>query len=79
VKRKLTVITDAQGNVLVTQVGHGNVRNPQSGILGGVVAGPGQRAHKITYDVPDLHTPSDVDKFHKSLRDHLAKEGKRHG
>ena len=75
-KRKLTVITDAKGNVLVTQVGHGDVRNPQSGILGGVVAGPGQHAHEIEYDVPDLHTPSDVDRFHKSLGNHLAKTAK---
>ena len=73
-KSKLTVITDAQGTVLVTQVGHENVRDPQSGILGGVVAGPGQHAHKIEFEVPELHSQGDVDKFHNALGDHLTKK-----
>jgi hypothetical protein len=73
-KRKLTVITDAQGKVLVTQEGHEFSRHPQSGILSGIVAGPGQNAHKIEYDVPELRTSADVEKFHKELSDHLAKK-----
>jgi hypothetical protein len=73
-KRKLTVITDAQGKVLVTQEGHGFSRHPESGILVGIVVGPGQDAHKIEYDVPEMRTSADVEKFHKALSDHLAKK-----
>ena len=70
-KRKLTIITDGNGNVVATQVGHGDVVDPQSGILGSLVAGPGQHAHKIEFDVPDLRSTAEISDFHKNLGAHL--------
>jgi hypothetical protein len=74
-RHKLTVITDSEGKVLVTQLGHGDVRDPKSGILGSIVAGPGQTLHKIEFDVPQMTARADVEAFHKKLADHLSKGG----
>jgi hypothetical protein len=76
-KRKMTVVTDKNGKVLVTQVGHGDMRDPQSGLLVAVVAGPGQQIHKIEYDVPDVRSSSDIVEFHKKLGEHVATEQKK--
>jgi hypothetical protein len=76
-RQKLTVITDSEGKVLVTQLGHGDIRDPKSGIIGGVVAGPGQQTHKIEYEVPQLTARADIEEFHKKLADHLLREGTR--
>lgn len=74
-KRKLTVITDDKGEVVVTQLGHGDAPDPIAGILVSVVAGPRQRAHKIEFDVPDRMTTSqDVEAFHRVLTEHVSKQ-----
>ncbi len=74
-KRKLTVITDEHGRVVATQVGHGDIRDPKSGILVGIVAGPRQHAHKIEYDVPPINSRTDIESFHTSLAEHLSRTG----
>jgi len=74
-KQKITVITDSKGKVVATQIGHGEIRDPKSGILGGIVAGPGQKIHKIEFDVPQMSTHADVDAFHQKLADHLSAGG----
>jgi len=74
-KQKVTVITDSKGKVEATQIGHGEMRDPRSGILGSIVAGPGQKIHKIEFDVPQMTTHADVDAFHKKLADHLSTAG----
>jgi hypothetical protein len=73
-KKKLTVITDASGKVLGTQAGHGDQRDPKSGILISLVAGDGQRLHKIEYEVPELHSDTDLQKFHQRLAQHIKNE-----
>lgn len=70
-KKKLTVITDANGKVLGTQTGHGDQRDSKSGIVISLVAGDGQRLHRIEYEVPAFHSPSDVQKFHQRLAQHI--------
>lgn len=70
--RKLTVITDASGRVIATQIGHGDLAHPVSGITVQVVAGPGQRQHKIEFDVPALSSSADIDAFHERLRAQLS-------
>jgi hypothetical protein len=70
--QKLTVITNHQGKVIATQLGHGDHRDPQSGIRGGIVAGPGQSIHKIEFDIPQLFAPADIDAFHDTLTEHLS-------
>jgi hypothetical protein len=73
-KRKLTVVTNEHGQVVATQIGHGDVPHPESGIVGSIVAGPGQHIHKIEYDVPpQMHSKRDVESFHKKLGEHLSK------
>lgn len=72
---KLTVITEANGKVTATQVGHGHVKDPASGIVGGIVAGPGQKLHKIEFHVPELNSADDIDAFHQKLMEHLSKGG----
>jgi hypothetical protein len=74
-KQKLTVITDSKGKVVATQIGHGDVRDPHSGIAGGIVAGPGQNIHKIEFDVPQMTTRADVEAFHKKVAEHLSRGG----
>jgi len=72
-RRKLTVITDESGRVIATQVGHGDLAHPASGITGQVVAGPGQRQHKFEFDVPAyLSSSADINAFHERLGRHLA-------
>ena len=70
-KNKLTVITDADGKIVATQVGHGDTPDVASGISFSIVAGPGQAVHKIKYDIPELRSPSDLEEFHKKLEHHL--------
>jgi hypothetical protein len=70
-KKKLTVITDASGKVLGTQAGHGDLRDPKSGILISLIAGDGQRLHQIEYDVPVFHSAGDIQKFHQRLAQHI--------
>jgi hypothetical protein len=71
-KSKLTVVTDAHGAVVATQVGHGPVKDPKSGLVGGIVAGPRQHLHKIEFDVPQLTSSADVEAFHHKLMEHLS-------
>jgi hypothetical protein len=72
-KKKLTVLTDASGKVLGTQAGHGDQRDAKSGILISLIAGEGQRLHKIEHEVPELHSPADIQKFHQQLAQHIKK------
>ena len=72
-RRKLTVITGENGRVIATQTGHGDLPHPVSGISVQVVAGPGQREHKIEFDVPALSSSADIDAFHERLRAHLER------
>jgi hypothetical protein len=75
-KRKLTVVTDAAGNVVVTQLGHGGERDPKSGILVAITAGPGQTLHKVEFEYPVVFSsPDDIDAFHQKLAKHLKKSG----
>ena len=71
--RKLTVITDERGRVVATQTGHGDVRDPKSGILLNLAAGPGQHAHKIEYEVPQIGSRADIDSFHQKLAEHISR------
>lgn len=70
-KKKLTVITDATGKVLGTQEGHGDQRDAKSGILISLIAGEGQRMHRIEYDVPSFQSAVDIRKFHQQLAQHI--------
>ncbi len=73
-KSKLTVITDEGGKVLVTREGHGEFVDPGSGIRVSIMAGPEQKLHEIEFDIPERLTESaDVEAFHSSLANHLAK------
>jgi hypothetical protein len=74
-KQKLTVVTDDHGKVLATQIGHEGTRDPRTGITVGIVAGPGQKLHKIEFDVPQMASHADVDAFHKKLAEHLSAGG----
>ena len=72
-KRKLTVITDEHGHVVATQIGHGEVPHPESGVVAKIIAGPGQYAHKIEYDVPQqMHSRREIELFHQNLAKHLT-------
>ena len=51
-------------------------RNPQSGVRAASSLGRDSTRTRSNMTVPDLHTPSDVDRFHKSLGNHLAKTAK---
>jgi hypothetical protein len=70
-KKKLTAITNADGKIVATQVGHGDTADVASGLSFSIVAGPGQTVHKIEYDMPELRSPADLDEFHKKLEHHL--------
>jgi hypothetical protein len=71
-KKKLTVITNASGKVLGTQIGHGDLRDPKSTILISVIAADSQHLHRIEYDVPVFHSATDIQKFHQRLAKHLT-------
>ena len=70
-KTKITVVVDEAGTVIGTQHGHGDTADPATGVVLAVTAGPGQRLHKIEFEVPALRTNADVSKFHEQLEKHL--------
>ena len=70
-KTKITVVVDEAGTVVGTQHGHGDVADPATGVVLAVTAGPGQRLHKIEFEVPTLRTNADVSTFHEQLEKHL--------
>ena len=76
-KKKLTVVTNEDGTVIGTQIGHGEAVSPAAGVTTALAAGPGQKLHKIEYDVPLLRTRAHIEDFHKKLGEHL-KGGKHH-
>jgi hypothetical protein len=62
---------------VATQIGHGAEKDPTTGIVASIIAGPGQHAHKIEVDVPlQINTSADIDAFHEELARHLSKETK---
>lgn len=75
--KKLTVVTNKDGKVVGTQIGHGDTADPATGIIAAITAGPGQTVHKIEYDVPRLRNRADIEDFHRNLGEHL-KAGKHH-
>lgn len=76
-KKKLTVVTNEHGTVVGTQLGHGDTPGPTGSVTTVLTAGPGQKLHKIEYDIPALHTRAHIEDFHKKLGEHL-KPGKHH-
>jgi hypothetical protein len=70
-KRKLTVITNEKGEVVGTHLGHG-VPDAR-GVVTTLVAGPGQKAHHIEFEIPRLSSRADIEDFHKKLTAHLKK------
>ena len=68
--RKLTVITDDHGDVVGTQIGHGDP-HPATGATTSLVAGPGQTLHKIEFEMPRFAARADIDDFHRKLAEHL--------
>lgn len=70
-RKKLTVVTNEDGTVIGTQLGHGDTPGPTAGVTTVLTAGPGQTLHKVEYDIPPLQTRADIEDFHKKLGEHL--------
>jgi hypothetical protein len=70
-KTKLTVVVGEDGRVVATHHGHGDVADPATGIVASLTAGPGQRVHKIEFDVPRITSSADIASFHEQLEKHL--------
>jgi hypothetical protein len=70
VKQKLTVIVDADGEVVGTQVQ--DYPLPEGVASARLVAGPGQKRHEIEVEVPArFATPKDIDQFHAHVKSQL--------
>ncbi len=70
-KTKLTVVVDESGRVVATHLGHGDLPDPATGIVASLTAGPGQRVHKIEFDVPRITSAAGVEAFHEQIENHL--------
>jgi len=70
-KVPLTVIVDAKGVVVATQVGHEPAPHEESGIKFGVVPGEGQVAHEIVFDVAPITSSNQIRKLHEDLGHYL--------
>lgn len=70
--RKITVVTNEAGDVIGTQLGHGEP-DPKTGMTTSLVAGPGQQLHRTEFDVPRLIGRADIENFHRSLTGHLRR------
>ena len=70
---KLTVVTDGKGRVVGTQLGHGDVPDPATGIRVALAAGPGHTLHKIDIELPQLRSKADVEHFHEEVGRNLAR------
>jgi len=66
---KMTIVTDAHGNVLGAVQGH-NLSETKDGVAATVSFAPGHSTHMIEVD-DDLSTVDDVDEFQQRLRHHL--------
>jgi hypothetical protein len=69
-KRKLIVITDAEGKVVGTQV-HEDPTSP-SGAFAHLVPGPGQKRHEIEIEMPPRFVSrKDIEQFHAHVENQL--------
>ncbi|TFW19827.1 hypothetical protein [Duganella callida] len=66
---KMTIVTDAHGNVLGAVQGH-NLSENKDGVEATVSFAPGHSCHMVEVD-DDLTTVDDVDEFQQRLRRHL--------
>ncbi|MTV37784.1 hypothetical protein [Duganella radicis] len=66
---KMTIVTDAHGNVLGAVQGH-NLSETRDGVEATVSFAPGHSTHMIEVD-DDLCAIDDVDEFQQRLRRHL--------
>lgn len=66
---KMTIVTDAHGNVLGAVQGH-SLTDKQGNIEATVSFAPGHNTHLVEVD-DDLATVDDVDEFQRRLRGHL--------
>ena len=66
---KMTIVTDANGNVLGAIQGH-SLSESKDGVEASVSFAPGHTTHMIEVD-DDLTTVDDVDEFQQRLRRHL--------
>ena len=66
-KTKLTVVVAEDGSIVATHHGHGDVADPATGIVASLTAGPGQKVHKIEFDVPRINSSEDIARFHEQL------------
>ncbi|MGD0680134.1 MAG: hypothetical protein ABSC94_32530 [Polyangiaceae bacterium] len=70
--RKFLVVTNKDGEVLGTQIGHGT-QHPATGITTSLVAGPDQILHKVEFEMPRINSRADVESFHRRLSEFLRK------
>ena len=71
---KITIVTDDDGRVIGTQLGHGDLPDPTSGITVSLTAGPGQKLHKIDIDVRLPRSQNEIELFHLQLGEHIARQ-----
>jgi hypothetical protein len=66
------VLTDDEGTVVATQVGHIGAPHPNGSVIMIGAAQPGQRLHKTEFEMPEIASPGDLERFHKKLAKHLS-------
>ena len=70
-KRRLIVITDADGKIVGTQV-HEDVPASPGSVFARLVPGPNQKRHEIEIEMPPRFvTRKDIEQFHAHVKNQL--------
>jgi|HubBroStandDraft_6_1064221.scaffolds.fasta_scaffold1846819_1 hypothetical protein len=72
---RLTVLTDEKGNVVATQVGQSGPLHPSGSVIMLAAAQPGQKLHKTEFEMPQITSRRELERFHEQLSKHLSAVG----
>ena len=69
---RLTVLTDDAGTVVAAQVGRSGTSPTNGSVIMIGAAQPGQKLHKTEFEMPQITSLSELERFHKELAKHLS-------
>jgi hypothetical protein len=69
---RLTVLTDDEGNLVATQVGRTGQPDRRGSVIILAAEPPGQRLHKTEFEIPQITSRGELERFHKQLIRYLC-------
>ncbi|HEY1881672.1 MAG TPA: hypothetical protein VGG51_01365 [Candidatus Cybelea sp.] len=69
---KLTVLTNDAGTIVAAHVGRTGASSRNGSVIMIGAAQPGQKLHKTEFEMPQITSLSELERFHKELAKHLS-------